>query len=409
MLTDEQLARLIRELETSVDPDATPIVRAFDRIDADRQLVLRRRRQPWWLRILPGPRSLDLGLRPVRLLMLVSLVVGMLLGGLIVAGVLRPSEPPLNKLDLVVRPAASVDLPGRPYSMAVDGGSLWVANGNVVSRIDPATAKVQATIPTGSGAASVGAGPAGLWVASLDAGMVSRVDAVTNTLTEPTPVASPEFLAVGDADVWVASPTTGRVTRIDAATGRIAASVLVGGAPSQPVVGLGSVWIPHDCRTSTQGPKAGVVTRIDIATNRVVGEISGGTQACVHTVVVSSGEVWFTDSNDGTLTQIDPATNAILRTLSIGEDARGIVDMRAGGSRYGVPGALWLTVNPSFGQSGIALVDPVAGKVVAFLDLGVAPQASTVGLTDLFELDGSVWVAADVSEQPAVWRIDPAP
>lgn len=409
MLTDEQLARLVRELETGVDSDTTPLGRTFERINVERRAVLSRRGQPWWSRAIPRSGSLGLGLQRVPLLMLVSLVVGMLLGGLIVAGALRPNPPQLNQLDLVVRPSLSVNLSGRPYSVAAHDGSLWVANGNVVSRIDPIRGTVQATIVTGAGASSIGAGGAGLWVASRDSGIVSRVDEVMNALRDSVPVASPEFLAVSDTDVWVASPTTGRVTRIDAASGRIVSSTLVGGSPSQPVVGLGSIWIPHDCRTSSQDVGAGVVTRIDVATNRAVGEVTGGTQACIHTVIVSNGEVWFADSNDGTLTQVDPSTNAIVRNLQIGEEARGIADMRGLGPRYGEAGAIWVAVNPSFGQSGIALVDSVSGKVVAFLDLGVGPQVSTIGLTDLFELNGSVWVVADISDQPAVWRIDPSP
>ena len=75
------------------------------------------------------------------------------------------------------RSHACASEPG-PASLAFAAGDLWVANSldSTVSRIDPATPQVRATIPVGSGPSAVIAADGSVWVANQYSGSVSRID-----------------------------------------------------------------------------------------------------------------------------------------------------------------------------------------------------------------------------------------
>jgi virginiamycin B lyase len=402
MLTDDELTRVLRGLEADVPTNLAPVERVFDAVDLER----RTRRTPrrgflaWAFPVgLALRRPAPWALRPIALLMLVSLLTGILLGSFFVAGQISP--PPMPQATAVIRisPTAEVALGGRPYSMALQGGTLWVANGHAVSRIDPANARILTSIATGPGDASVGAGGAGVWVGSSDGNTVSEVDPTANLIVRSVTVDRPAFIAVGANDVWVASTATGRLTRIDAASGRIVASIFVGGSPSQPTLALESVWVPHDCISSESVPPTGAtLSRIDPATNKVVGAVPGDGFSCVHAVTISRGNVWFSDANYGTISEVDPSSSTILRVIDVGERATGVVELDA---------SLWVTFNPALTTSGLARVDPVSRRVEQILDIGLGPASATSGLTQLIALDGSLWVLADFSGSPELLRIDP--
>jgi virginiamycin B lyase len=408
MLTDDELTRLLRGLEADVPTNPAPIERVFDAVDRERRTRWTPRRGflAWAF-----PAGLGLrwparwSLRPVALLMLFSLLTAILLGGLFVAGQISPPTMPQATAVIRVTPAVEMALGGRPYSIALQDGALWVANGHAVARIDPATAKILTSIATGPGDASVGAGAAGVWVGSSDGNTVSEVDPSTNKVVRSVTVDRPAFIAVGAKDVWVASTATGRVTRIDAASGRIVASIFVGGSPSQPTLALGSVWVPYDCM-GVEGGGTEALSRIDPATNQIIGGVAYSEYFCAHAVAISRGNVWFTRCCEGTISEFDPTSGTVLRVVGVGEGANGIVEL---------DGSLWVTFNPELSPSGLARVDPGGGHVAQILDLAFGPESSmsghsshsTNGLTQLFALDGSLWVLADFSGNPELLRIDP--
>lgn len=395
MLSDDELTRLLQRLEADVPTNSAPVERVFERVDAERRELGARRGGFSTRSILPRP--VRWSLQPVALLMLLSLLAGILLGGLFVAGQIGPKPTPAPSSVIRISAAARVPLDGRPYALALFDGSLWVANGGAVSRVDPARAEVVASIVPGPGRASVGAGGAGLWVGSSDGGTVREIDPSTNAILRSIAVDQPEFIAVGSADVWVASLRTGRVTRIDAASGDVTASILVGNAPSQPTLAFGQVWIPHDCIQGTPDSGAGSVTRIDPATNQITGDVAGDGFQCAQAVTASRANIWFTDANDGTASEVDPTTSAVIRSIEAGERAAGIVEL---------DGFLWVTFNPSVTTSGLARIDLVAGRVTQTLDLGLGPERSTSGLTKLLAVDRALWVLADFSGRPELLRID---
>jgi YVTN family beta-propeller protein len=159
--------------------------------------------------------------------------------------------------------------------VASDGTAVWVANwgGNSVSRIDPASNTVVATISVGTEPAGVAVGGGAVWVANSGSASVSRIDPATNAVTATVAVGQgPGRVAFGEGAVWVTNWDDGSVSRIDPASNTVVATIPVGAVDSI-VAGGGSVWV------SVWGfPVAanGSVARIDPATNTVTSQLTVG-------------------------------------------------------------------------------------------------------------------------------------
>ena len=97
------------------------------------------------------------------------------------------------------------------------------------------------------------------------------------------------------------------------------------------VFGFGSVWI------TTTGPKgargAGSVQRIDPQTNKVVVTISIGPTP--RFLAAGEGAVWTLNQGDGTVSRIDPATNRLAATIAAAVPGGG-GDIAAGAGRVWV-------------------------------------------------------------------------
>jgi YVTN family beta-propeller protein len=279
-----------------------------------------------------------------------------------------PSEQP--KLDPRVQ--AVIETGPAAHGVTVGFGSVWVANhhGGSVTRIDPDTNEVVATIPLGEGPGRLTTGYGYVWVDDYNGGGFWRIDPKTNRaqkLWAPStsggwdgvcgdPVAGegavwaiggphgPLFkvnpssgrvidtakidgcgdgvtdgsvgLAVGAGSLWVGSGR-GSVIRVDPETFDVQATIETSGGsiwvgPSS--FGDGALWV-------TQLPRGddfdnGLLLRIDPATNRVTARTPlgfGPGDTCV-----AGGSVWALNGTDGTVSQIDPSTARVRRTIDIG-------------------------------------------------------------------------------------------
>ena len=97
-------------------------------------------------------------------------------------------------------------------------GSLWVTDNQTatLSRIDPTTKRVIASIPVGKGGTQLTGGAGSVWVANSDDSTVSRVDPATNSVVATIPVgANPQGITATPGAVWVASHDDGTVTKIE--------------------------------------------------------------------------------------------------------------------------------------------------------------------------------------------------
>ena len=195
--------------------------------------------------------------------------------------------------------------------LAVYRGSLMFPDEGAVLRVDSTAQRVIASIPVLR--APAGCGPGGLtigegavWVAHCRDAMVSRIDPVTNQVTDKIRVGkNPGAIAVGEGSVWVAN-RYGTVSRIDPGSRQVVATIAVGSWTHGIAVGEGLVWVVRAARFGLKG----TVLRIDPKTNRLVGEpISVGSSA--WDVVIGEGALWVSNQNDDSVSRIDPATGRV--------------------------------------------------------------------------------------------------
>ena len=297
-----------------------------------------------------------------------------------------PPPPPPAPVPAAGRVAATIPVGRNPGFVVAGEGAVWVKNlgEQTVSRIDPATNAVTATIPIGAGAFGyLAAGEGSVWATNNDANTATRIDAHSNAVVATIPVGeNPQGIALGFGSAWVANHRAGSVSRIDAATNRVAA-VISGPAlccsPQAVATTPGGVWV------AVPDPDKRHVVRIDPATNQIVATIPVG-EAGGRFAVADDGGLWFATGGSAVV-KIDPATNAVMaRTPDVGGTAFG--------AAAGL-GAVWVT-DP--GRAVIRL-DPLTSRVVGELRIsGAAFPAAGFG---------SVWVSSDSTN--SVVRVDPNP
>ena len=189
-------------------------------------------------------------------------------------------------------------------------GSLWsVSAGGELTRVDPTSGKVVATIPLG--------------------------------------ILKPGGLAFGDGSVWVTDAYSPSVLRIDPSVNQLVdrfrlptksvVTTLTGGV----AVGAGSVWVGHG-----QFNPGAWVERLDPATGHVQHRFSilGGD---ADALAFGDGALWVGSRAAGEVRKIDPRTNTIAFTKPL-RPQTSLCCLAAGG------GFAWAAINPE-GTSGSSL------------------------------------------------------
>jgi len=211
-----------------------------------------------------------------------------------------------------------------PEAIAYGDGALWVTvtgldgtRQNPVAgsllRVDPATGRTVATIPMGS-PAGVATSPGAVWVTSHWDGTVTRVDPTTNSVSATIMLTDGLWgLAYGEGAVWVANPERDFVYRIDPATNAVTATISNVVDPVGVTVGGRSVWVTN---WGTTGQPDGLVSRIDPLTSQVTRTIPVGTNP--GRIAFGGGYLWVALQGASTLVQVDPATNAVKAMVTTG-------------------------------------------------------------------------------------------
>jgi YVTN family beta-propeller protein len=242
----------------------------------------------------------------------------------------------LSRIDPVANSVLSVNtfaITGNagPDAITTGFGSLWFtvtafddlgepSLPGLVIRVDPLTGSaIGSPIPVGRGPISITASTDAIWVSNLIDGTVSRIDPVTNQVAATvTTGGHPIGIVAGFGSVWVANYADGKVARIDPATNLVVATVSTQQGATGLAVGAGSVWVSF-CGC---GQASGVVSRIDPATNSVAAVVPVGLEAGF--AAFGGGYLWVAIDADMTVVQIDPATNTIRRTIPVGAKSWGI-------------------------------------------------------------------------------------
>jgi hypothetical protein len=221
------------------------------------------------------------------------------------AWVLRPASDTVVRFDgSSLEKAATIAVPN-PIGAAADGNSVWVVSyDGTLTRIDPRTNQVVATIETG----------------------VPHVRGFENDVVRPqespnngVPVTG---IAAGDGSVWVRGG--GRLVRVDPATNSVEAMIDVGGTIEGLAEGDSSVWV--SVCTPAVPPCTWELMRIDTTTNAIaerhlLGTWDDGVGRAA--VTFDSGSVWVALAvtqdgySRGRLLQIDPASGDVMRSFEV--------------------------------------------------------------------------------------------
>jgi len=140
--------------------------------------------------------------------------------------------------------------------IAIGVGSVWVGSDAGVVRINAGSKSVSATIRLGVAVpTALAIGEGAVWVAArpgfrccpaqaVGTGTVTRIDPRTNSVEATIPIGGdPAGIALGEGAIWIADPGTRSVVRVDPKKNRVVARIRVGARPRGIAVGDGSVWI----------------------------------------------------------------------------------------------------------------------------------------------------------------------
>ncbi len=188
----------------------------------------------------------------------------------------------------------------RHINATTDGTAIWVtsqADGQV-SRIDPATNRVVATLGVGREPRHCRVGFGSIWVTNYGSATVSRIDPVVNEVVGTVDVQfGPEGVAFTDDVTLVANGRSGQVSIVDPRTNR-ETQVIDTGAGSEGLFTAvdGTVWLTVTFENS--------VVSLDLVTMTVRAPLETGNEP--RRIVELDGQLWVTNIADNTLSVIDP-------------------------------------------------------------------------------------------------------
>jgi YVTN family beta-propeller protein len=221
-----------------------------------------------------------------------------------------PGKDTVTRIDPASgRTVATITVGRGPLDVAATPRTVWVTNsgggGDSVARIDPHTnRRAGRPVVTGASPQSLAIGGGSLWVANHDARTVTRIDTQTGKVAADIPVPfEPHRVAYGAGAAWVGNWHDNSVSRIDPATNRVVGSPIPIGPhhAGNLVAGAGSVWVTSDYRVDA-APEDVVVARIDPQANRAVEMIAVGGHPI--DVAVTAGAVWVSVADPGRVLRI---------------------------------------------------------------------------------------------------------
>ncbi|HWE51117.1 MAG TPA: hypothetical protein VG273_15095 [Bryobacteraceae bacterium] len=242
-----------------------------------------------------------------------------------------PAKDHLDRIDVktnkLTDPVAGVSKPCGGMVSAF--ASLWApaCGANSLSRIDPKTFKVTATVPSGAADinGSIAADADSIWMLSDSKETLSRIDPDQNAVVGELRVpAGCDNLTFAETALWLACPGENRVYRINPATNQVEKTIEVSPGPQALVSGAGSIWVLCG--------KDGKIDRIDPKTNKVSKSIDLGVSGAKGRIAFGEGAIWVTMTGFP-LTRVDPVSESVAQQF-YGE---------GGGAILVSPGAIWLS------------------------------------------------------------------
>jgi len=220
-----------------------------------------------------------------------------------------------------------------------------------------------------------------VWVSNRTAGTVMRLDPKTNAPGTPLAVGdgSEPCLAMLSAfkSLWIPLCGPQGLARLDPAAAKPPVVISMGVDHAGPVAtGTGSIWMITD--------PAGTLSRLDPDTNAVVAEVPVPSGASA--LAFGEDAVWVASTTGNVVTRVNGHTNVVIEAIKVGQGPSSV----AVGA-----GAVW-TLNG--GDGTVSRIDPTTNKVTATIKTG------TTGPGTILVGEGSVWASA--AGTPLL-RIDP--
>jgi len=220
------------------------------------------------------------------------------------AATASPSAAALAPLPLVA-PTGRVATDA-PFDLVAAFGSMWIVDNlrGTVSRVDPATNKVVATIVVSTFVSSVTAAPDGIWVIDGGAQGVARIDPKTNRITQRYPIEGGDGGSLGYTDglLWHNANSDGStLVALDPATGKQTDHAAPDGCAGGFTMSSDAIYVGGN----------GAICRLDPSfklTAEYQGDVAGGALA------LGAGQLWALTSN-GDIAVIDPVTMKLVRTI----------------------------------------------------------------------------------------------
>jgi hypothetical protein len=233
-------------------------------------------------------------------------------------------------------PEEVIPVPGFADFLAVDSKSVWTTNRDRVEQWSRKGKLAQVPMTRACGAMVVAY--KALWVADCKEGTLNRVDIKVGNMAAmiKTGIASPDGemnVVAGAGSIWVASDAKGVIASVTTKPGAV-----------YRAFGLGALW--------AVSAKEQTLERIDPVTNAVVATISVGKQPGF--LAAGEGGVWVQEQGDGTVAAIDPVTNTIRGRVKVGDNLK-YGDIDTGG------GKVWLRTTD---DQMFVVIDPVTLTVL---------------------------------------------
>ncbi|HEX5070979.1 MAG TPA: hypothetical protein VFV78_12255 [Vicinamibacterales bacterium] len=310
----------------------------------------------------------------------------LLLVGLWVTGGQNPPPPekpapvaPTIKLPLArLKPDASIDLAGNRVLASGDAG-IWVARreAGTVSKIDGKTNKPGDPIAVGKEpCAGLVTGFGSLIVPLCGAPGVARVDLKTNEVkTVAASVGSGAMGPVtGVSSIWLVTDGGRRLVRLDPESNSLVADMPLNAKALAMAFGQGALWIATDNNELLK------ISPYTVVTNEImkVGKSP-------ISIALGEGAIWTLNAGDGSVSRVDPKTNKLANTITLG------VPISRGQIAAG-EGSIWVSAV----GAPLLRIDPRTNHVVQ--------QFTGEGGGAVLVAQGAIWVTATPA---AVWRLDP--
>lgn len=269
----------------------------------------------------------------------------------------RPPERPANRSTATTHGreeglaiTARIEVPGA-VNVARGYGSVWVSGFGALTRISPATNRIEATIPVRGveDFSRVAIGEGSVWV-SADRGLVYRIDPRTDRVRDTIRVGDVSIgtIAAGAGYLWVANLGPGQATlvRIDPRTGQaVGERIAIASGPDYALFAGGALWVSGDRTIDRIDPQTGTVTRVQST-------YGAGSLAFGDASVWSTS--WRLDASGNeidSVIRIDPAT---------AEVAERILVRRANGVAF-ADGIVWVMAAR---LRTVLRLDPATGRVI---------------------------------------------